>query len=45
MGALIFNFFVETSSKPEDSFIFKELIIYSISLGDVFLNMILGKGL
>ena len=44
-GALIFNIFVETSSQPEYSFIFKELIFFSISLVDVFLNFVLGKGL
>jgi hypothetical protein len=44
-GALVFNIFVEISSYPEDFFKFKDLIILSISLVDVLLNCIVGKGL
>ena len=43
IGAMTFSVFVKISSYPCEFFYFKELIIFSVSLVDVFLNFILEK--
>jgi hypothetical protein len=43
-GALTFKIVTEISSYPLEFFGFKGLIIFLISLVEVWLNLILGKG-
>jgi hypothetical protein len=44
-GALSFKILAVIPSYPQDSFVFKDLIMFPISLGDVFLIFILVKTL
>jgi len=44
-GALIFKILVIISSHPWDHFALRDLIMFSISLVDVFFKFVLGKAL
>jgi hypothetical protein len=44
-GELIFKILTEISSYPREFFGFKVLIMFSVSLVEVWLNLILGKGI